>query len=92
MALIDEAEWQRVRARGKPWFLFSRGILGRGIPMALIVSIGLEAYLGGELPGSMLGATFLRRLALALVFFSLGGLLNAQMQWKLNAKRFGTPS
>ena len=30
------------------------------------------------------------RLALALAFFSVGGVLNAQMQWKLNHKRFGT--
>ena len=91
MSVRDPAEWDRIRARGKNWFLFSRGVLGRGVPMALVLALGIELYLGGRLPGALLGTAFLGRLALALVIFSVGGVLNAQMQWKLNQKRFGTP-
>jgi len=88
----DRAEWDRIQERGKNWFLFSRGVIGRGLPMALVCAIGIEVYLGGELPRALAEAPFLGRLALALGVFSVGGVLNAQMQWKLNQKRFGTPS
>jgi hypothetical protein len=88
----NRAEWDRIQERGKNWFLFSRGVLGRGLPMALVCAIGIELYLGGELPRALVEAPFLGRLALALGVFSVGGVLNAQMQWKLNQKRFGTPS
>ena len=90
--LKDRAEWDRIQERGKNWFLFSRGVLGRGLPMALVCAVGIELYLGGELPRALGEAPFLGRLALALGVFSVGGVLNAQMQWKLNQKRFGTPS
>ncbi len=88
----SQTEWDRIRERGKPWFLFSRGVLGRGIPMALICAVGIEVYVGGRFPDALLEAPFLGRLALALAVFSVGGLLNAQMQWKLHEKRFGTAS
>ncbi len=88
--LKDRTEWDRIQERGKNWFLFSRGVLGRGLPMALVCALGIEIYLGGELPRALLESAFLGRLALALGVFSVGGVLNAQMQWKLNHKRFGT--
>ena len=59
---------------------------------AVSIPVGIELYLGGELPRALTEAPFLGRLALALGVFSVGGVLNAQMQWKLNQKRFGTPS
>lgn len=83
-------EWDRVRARGRNRFLLLRGVLGRGVPMALVCAVGIELYLGGRLPEALSTPSFLGRLALALAFFSVGGVLNAQMQWKLNHKRFGT--
>ncbi len=92
MAVRDRDEWIRIQQRGRNWFLFSRGVLGRGLPMALVCAVGIELYLGGELPRALLAPPFLGRLALALAVFSVGGVLNAQMQWKLNQKRFGTLS
>jgi hypothetical protein len=82
-------EWARIRARGKPRFLLLRGVLTRGVPMALVCAIGIEIYLGNALPETMGSPAFLGRLALALIFFSLGGVLNAQMYWRLNERRFG---
>jgi hypothetical protein len=82
-------EWERVRARGKRRFLIVRGVLARGLPMALVCAIGIEIYLGNALPAAVRTPAFLGRLALALAFFSLGGALNAQMYWRLNERRFG---
>ena len=92
MVAHSQREWDLIRQRGKPRFLFTRGVLGRGIPMALVCALGVEIYLGGELPDALLEAPFLGRLALGLAIFSLGGVLNAQMQWKLHEKRFGISS
>ena len=92
MTVRDRKEWDRIQERGKSWFLFSRGVLGRGLPMALVCAIAIELYLGGKLPEAFLEARFLGRLLLALAVFSVGGVLNAQMQWKLQEKRFGQMS
>ncbi len=89
MALVSAQDWPRIRAAGRGRFLFTRGVLGRGVPMALVVAVGIELMVGGPLPDSLLGSEFLGRLALALLVFGIGGALNAQMQWKLAERRFG---
>ena len=92
MIARSEREWRQIRERGRPWFLFSRGVLGRGLPMAIVCALAIEVYLGGRLPDALISVRFLGRLTLALAVFSVGGLLNAQMQWKLHERHFGGPS
>lgn len=59
----------------------TRGVLGRGLPMAILVAVGLELYLGGSFPEALRTSAFLGRLLLALVVFSASGSLTARLTW-----------
>lgn len=82
-------EWREVEARGKGWFLLRYGVLGRGLPLALLCAFALEASLGGSFPEALGSLRFLRTLALALAVFSASGCLTANATWNLYARRFG---
>lgn len=89
MVVRHREEWQRIRARGRRAFLLRYGVLGRGIPMALICALGIEIYLGTPLPDALISPAFLGRFALAFAVFATGGAFTAQMTWKLYERRFG---
>jgi hypothetical protein len=82
-------EWQALEARGKSWFLLRYGVLGRGLPLAILCALALEASLGGSFPEALRSARFLRTFALALAVFSASGSLTANVTWNLYARRFG---
>lgn len=81
-------EWQRMRAEGRTRFVLRHGILVRGVPMALVTILLLQAY-QGELGLEMLASPgFHARLLGALVLFSVGGVLSAWARWKSFEARF----
>lgn len=82
-------EWRAVEARGKGWFLLRYGVLGRGLPLALLCAFALEVSLGGTFPEALRSLRFLRTFALALAVFSASGSLTANATWNLYARRFG---
>lgn len=85
----DAQEWRPLRARGKTAFVLRYGVLTRGVPMALVVAVGIELYLGGRFPQALAEPAFLGRLLLSLVVFSVSGCFRALMLWRLYEGRFG---
>jgi len=94
MALVvrNHEEWDRIRAGGQRRFLIRYGVIGRGLPMALLCAIAIEVSLGSTLPDALWAPPFLGRLALAFAFFGLGGAFTTLMTWRLYERRFGTKS
>jgi hypothetical protein len=83
------AEWERIRATGLPTFLLVRGVLLRGIPMALAVMLLLVVLQGDSFDrATLLDPAFLARLGVATLLFSLGGMLSAYARWRALDARF----
>ena len=94
MALIvrTSEEWDRIRAAGQRRFLIRYGVIGRGVPMALLCALAVEISLGNPFPEALWSPLFLGRLVLAFAFFGLGGAFTTLMTWRLYERRFGRPS
>jgi hypothetical protein len=82
-------EWAELEARGRRWFLLRYGVLGRGLPLAVLCAVAIEASIGGRFPEALRSAAFLGRFALAFAVFSASGCLTANVTWNLYARRFG---
>lgn len=77
-----------MRERGEARFVLLRGVLGRGLPMGVLLAVAIELYLGGTLPESLGRAGFWGRLLLCVGVFSASGSLSAHAQWRLLERRF----
>jgi hypothetical protein len=84
-----QEEWAPLRARGKRWFLLRYGVLGRGLPLAVVCALAIEVSVGTPFPGALWSPAFLGRLALAFVVFSASGCLTANATWNLYERRLG---
>lgn len=82
-------EWAPLRARGRRWFLLRYGVLGRGLPLALLCAVAIEASLGSPFPDALRSQAFLGRLALAFAVFSLSGCITANATWNLYERKLG---
>jgi hypothetical protein len=89
VVITRKEEWERIRARGQRHFVIRYGVIGRGLPMALICALGIELALGSRFPEALWSPAFVGRFAFALVVFSLGGALTARTTWRLYERRFG---
>lgn len=92
MIVRSREEWQRVRARGKQRFLLRYAVLQRGLPMAIVCAVAIEIYLGNPFPDALATLPFVGRFVFALAVFSLGGFFNAQLNWRLWERRYGSGS
>lgn len=86
---IERREWERMRAQGRTRFVLLSGVLGRGLPLGLVVAVAIQILTGEPLPESLLGAGFLARALLAVAVFSVSGCLSAYTTWRLHQRRFG---
>lgn len=84
-------EWAPLRARGRGWFLLRYGVLGRGLPLALICAVAIEVSLGSPFPEALRSQAFLLRFVLALAVFSVSGCLTANVTWNLYERKLGPP-
>lgn len=78
MAMTAEerlAKWERVRAAGRDRFVMRCGVLGWGVPTAILYS------LAGLLWERGLGE-FALRLAISLLLFPLGGYFWGAIMWR----------
>jgi hypothetical protein len=83
------AEWERIRQAGVWPHAFRRGLL-RGVPMGLAIVLALELLRGRPLDAGWLrDSALLGRCALAVVLFSLGGMLSTWARWRALELRFG---
>lgn len=82
------AEWERIRRTGVWPHAIRRGLL-RGIPMGLGIILLLELLQGHPLDGMLRDGALLARLALAVVLFSIGGVVSTYARWRALDLRFG---
>ena len=85
-------EWAPLRARGRRWFLLRYGVLGRGLPLALLCAVAIEVSLGSPFPDALRSQAFLGRFALAFAAFSLSGCITANASWNLYERKLGPGS
>ena len=57
------AEWAALRARGRRWFLLRYGVLGRGLPLALLCAVGTARAPRVSRAAQFRAALFFRALA-----------------------------
>jgi hypothetical protein len=77
---VQLAKWQSVRQQGRRRYIFLHGVLGWGVPTALLSTV-IGSLLGA--PGPVLG-----RLAIALVAFSLTGIWFGARMWSDGERRY----
>lgn len=82
-------EWEALRAAGKRWYLVRYGVLGRGLPLAVLCAVAIQLALGTPPAEWLRSQDFLIRLGLFVVLFSFTGVMTANATWKLNERRFG---
>lgn len=89
MRVYSNDEWTKVRGEGKRAFLLKNGFLGRGIPLGLLVSIGVEAYRGGQFPEALQTPEYWSLALMCVVVFTVSGCITANASWGLHEKRHG---
>ncbi len=83
------AEWERLRSGGLWPFAIRRGLL-RGIPMGLGIILLLELLRGRDVGfGTFRDPAMLGRFVVAVLLFSVGGMLSAYGRWRALDLRFG---
>jgi len=89
MRLHSEEDWSRIRTLGKGQYLLRYGVIGRGVPMGILVALLIELLNpSGAMPGALLEARFLWRLLLAVAVFAASGCISALANWRLHERRF----
>jgi hypothetical protein len=91
MAASRRREWERMRSRGLARHLVLRGVLLRGIPMALAVVLLLALLGEGDrgLADELRDPGFWARFVVATALFSLGGIVSSYARWRALERRFG---
>ena len=89
MRLHSREDWARIRELGRGRYLFRYGVLARGIPMGIVVSLLIELFdPSGAMPDVLLEPRFLMRLLLAVAVFAASGCVTALANWRLHERRY----
>jgi hypothetical protein len=84
MTLKQRERWTRVRTLGRKNFIWKYGVLGWGVPVAVVWATVMAAWNGwGQLP---------ILLPLALVAFPAGGYVLGALMWRQSEIAFDAPS
>ncbi|MDX1648677.1 MAG: hypothetical protein R3263_02375 [Myxococcota bacterium] len=89
MRAYREDEWKRIRERGEAAFLLRHGLLGRGLPLGVIVAVAVELSLGGTFPEALREPGFWGRLLFAVAVFTVSGSVASHYNWKVHERRYG---
>lgn len=89
MRIHSREEWAKLRTQGRGRYLFRYGVVGRGIPMGIVVALLIELWdPSGAMPDALLETHFLGRLLLAVAVFSASGCISALANWRVHERRF----
>ncbi len=89
MRLHSKEDWAKIRTLGRGQYLFRYGVVGRGLPMGIVVGLLIEFFNpSGAMPEALLEARFLGRLLLAVAVFSASGCISALANWRVHESRF----
>jgi hypothetical protein len=87
MRVRQREQWQRIRSKGRARFVFVSGVVGRGLPVGLAISLAIEIVTGEPIPDSLASWRFAGRTLLAVAVFSISGCLTALTAWRLQERR-----
>ncbi|MEN8184668.1 MAG: hypothetical protein ABFS46_19275 [Myxococcota bacterium] len=65
------------------------GVLGRGLPVGVVLAVVVQMITGSPLPDSLLTARFGLTTLAAVALFSLSGCIRADARWRMAERRFG---
>ena len=89
MAITSAEEWQAVRDKGLSNFVLRTGVLGRGLPLGVVVAVCIEVVIGHPIPEALATWGFVGRLLMAVGVFSISGSISARAYWRSYERRFG---
>jgi hypothetical protein len=75
------SKWKQTRSHGRGRYILLSGILGWGIPTAILFSLILCRFKPGI-------DQFILRLVISLVIFPIGGYFFGSAMWRLSEKRY----
>ena len=89
MRVHSSEDWAKIRTAGRGQYLFRYGVLGRGLPMGILVALLIEVFSpSAPMPDALLEPRFLGRLLLAIAVFSASGCISALANWRIHERRF----
>jgi hypothetical protein len=89
MRLHSKEDWEKIRTQGPKRYLLRYGVVGRGIPMGVVVALLIELWdPSGAMPDALLEPRFLGRLLLAVAVFTASGCISAWANWRVHERRF----
>ena len=90
MRIHSEEDWAKIRTLGRERYLLRYGVIGRGLPMGIVVALLIELWdPSGAMPDALLDLRFLGRLLLAIGVFAASGCISALANWRMHERRFG---
>jgi len=85
----SQREWSKAQEQGLGRFM-AFGALRRGIPMAVMVLLGLELFEGSSFDRArLLSGAFVERVFFVFAVFLTGGALSAFARWKSYEALYG---
>ncbi len=76
---VQRSKWEQTRKIGRRSFILRYGVLGWGVPTAILFSVFMSLKNG---------ASFLSVLPLAIVLFPVGGIAFGGIMWALSERQF----
>lgn len=86
MNSAQRSKWERTRSKGRKHFLIYNGVLGWGIPTAVIFIV-LGVLLKNDYSG-LLTSSFLKSVLTSLILFTACGYFWGAWVWKSNEKNY----
>jgi hypothetical protein len=80
--------WEQLRARGKRRFVVLHGVLGWGVPVAVVWSIWMQLWDNGFSLDGFLSARFFSQMVVAFMVFPAAGILFGHWMWWFNERRY----
>ena len=89
VAGLTREQWGKTRAAGRTRYLLLWGVLGRGLPMTVLLTVLFLVLEGRRLELALLGdASLWLRSLFAAALFSVGGVASAYARWRSMELRF----
>lgn len=86
MNLKQKERWGKIRVKGKSRFIWVYGVLGWGVSTAILFSVLTEMTKGWFSVENH--HSFLIRLPISLVLFSVGGYFWGLWTWRISEKKY----
>jgi hypothetical protein len=84
--LIKKKSWKEIKSKGKIHFIIKIGIIGWGVPTAILYTLINELFENGLVFTMYFNGEFIKDLLLNLLVFQVGGIFFGWWMWKIAEK------